>query len=45
MEILKYSKEHIWARLDDDTHVTIGLSEFAQEELGEIIHVDLPGDG
>ncbi|MBF0527650.1 MAG: glycine cleavage system protein GcvH, partial [Deltaproteobacteria bacterium] len=42
---LKYSKEHIWARLDDDNHITIGVSEFAQEELGEIIHIDLPGDG
>ncbi len=37
---LKYSKEHEWIRIEGDT-ATIGISEFAQKELGDIIYVDI----
>ncbi len=40
----KYSKEHTWLKVDGDTG-TIGLTEFAQSELGEIVYVDLPAVG
>lgn len=43
-EDLKYSKEHEWVRLGGNT-ATIGLSDFAQDQLGEIVFVELPEEG
>ena len=37
---LKYSKEHEWVKVEGDT-ATIGITEFAQRELGDIIYVDI----
>ena len=39
-----YSKEHEWVLVDGDV-ATIGISEFAQDQLGEVVYVDLPGVG
>jgi glycine cleavage system H protein len=39
-----YSKEHEWVRVEDDVCV-IGITEFAQQELGEVVYVDLPEVG
>lgn len=41
---LLYSKEHTWLRIDGNTG-TIGITEFAQSELGEIVFADLPNNG
>ena len=41
---VKYTKEHEWIRIDGDT-ATIGISEYAQEQLGEIVFVELPEAG
>jgi glycine cleavage system H protein len=41
---LKYSKEHEWVRLEGDT-VTIGITHFAQEQLGDVVFVELPEKG
>lgn len=41
---LKYSKTHEWVS-DDDGLVSIGLTDFAQEELGDIVFVNLPEEG
>ncbi|KAA2276949.1 glycine cleavage system protein H [Staphylococcus haemolyticus] len=38
---LKYSKEHEWVKVDGNT-VTIGITEYAQGELGDIVFVELP---
>jgi glycine cleavage system H protein len=40
----KFSKEHEWARLEGDT-ATIGVSDYAQKELGDIVYVELPETG
>lgn len=40
-EDLYYSEEHEWVRLDDDIAV-IGITDYAQEQLGDIVYVDLP---
>jgi glycine cleavage system H protein len=45
MENIRYSKEHVWARLDDDDRVTIGISEFAAHDWGEASLVSLPEEG
>lgn len=39
-----YSKDHVWIRREDDA-VRIGLSDFAQNELGEIVFVEAPEVG
>ncbi len=41
---LKYAKSHEWARIDGDT-ATIGITHFAQEQLGDLTYVDLPKVG
>lgn len=41
---LKYSKEHEWARVDGNT-VTVGITQFAAEQLGDVVYVDLPSAG
>lgn len=43
-ENLKYSKEHTWLSVNGETG-RIGITEFAQSELGEIVYVDLPRIG
>jgi len=40
-EDLRYHKEHEWIR-QDGQNVTIGISDFAQEALGDVVFVDLP---
>lgn len=37
---LKYTKDHEWIRVEGDT-VTVGVTEFAQSELGDIVYVDV----
>ncbi|MCI0708058.1 MAG: glycine cleavage system protein GcvH [Ignavibacteriae bacterium] len=41
---LKYTKEHEWIRIDGDTGV-IGITEYAQGELGDVVFVELPAVG
>lgn len=43
-EELKYSKEHVWVRLEGRTAV-IGITDFAQEELGSVSGLELPDEG
>ena len=42
---LKYVKTHEWARLNDDGSVTVGISDNAQEQLGDMVFVELPEIG
>lgn len=41
---LKYTKTHEWVQLDGDV-ATIGITDFAQSELGDVVYVDLPTPG
>ena len=41
----RYSKEHEWALLEDAGTVLVGISEFAQAELGDVVYVELPKVG
>src|SRR5258705_12640660 len=41
---LKYTKEHEWIKVDG-TNATIGITDYAQESLGDIVFVDLPKPG
>ena len=44
MSDVRYTKEHEWARLDGDL-ATVGISDYAQEQLGELVFVELPDIG
>jgi glycine cleavage system H protein len=41
---LKYTKDHEWTKIEGDT-ATIGITDFAQSELGDIVYVELPAVG
>jgi glycine cleavage system H protein len=43
-EDVKYTKDHEWAKADGDT-VTIGINDYAQDQLGEIVFVEMPAVG
>lgn len=43
-EDLKYTDDHEWAKIESDT-VTIGINDYAQDQLGEIVFVELPEAG
>ena len=42
---LKYASSHEWARLEEDGTVTVGISDHAQDALGDVVFVELPEVG
>lgn len=42
---LKYVASHEWLRLEDDGTITVGITDHAQEALGDIVYVELPDTG
>ncbi len=39
-----YTSEHIWAKQDGDNFI-LGISDFAQDQLGEIVYIEMPSEG
>lgn len=39
---LVYAETHEWARLDEDGNVLVGISDYAQDQLGDVVYVELP---
>ena len=44
MSDLKFSKDHEWLRVEGDS-ATVGISDYAQEQLGDVVYVELPEIG
>src|SRR5579871_7043684 len=44
-ENLRYTKDHEWIRLEKDNEAVIGITEFAQKELGDIVYVEIETAG
>ena len=42
---LKYTSDHEWLRLEDDDTAVIGITDFAQQELGDVVFVELEPEG
>lgn len=42
---LLYTKSHEWVRIEDNEEATVGITHFAQEQLGDITFIDLPSVG
>lgn len=45
MSNLKYSEDHEWLLVNDDDSVTVGISDYAQRQLGDVVYVELPEPG
>jgi glycine cleavage system H protein len=45
MSMTKYTADHEWVRLEQDGTITIGVTPYAQEQLGDIVFVQLPEIG
>ena len=41
---LKFTKDHEWVKVDGDS-ITVGISDYAQKELGDVVYVELPETG
>lgn len=44
-ENLRYTSDHEWVRLEDDGSVVVGITDHAQESLGELVYVEVPESG
>lgn len=42
---LKYAETHEWAKLETDGVVRVGITDFAQQQLGDVVYVELPAVG
>jgi glycine cleavage system H protein len=42
---IKYSEDHAWVKVQDEDLVTIGITDFAQEQLGDLVYIELPKVG
>ena len=40
---LRYTQDHEWIRMDDDGTAVVGITDFAQHELGDIVYQELVG--
>jgi glycine cleavage system H protein len=45
IEGIKFTKEHEWVKITNEGEATIGISDFAQQQLGDIVSVELPKVG
>lgn len=44
-EELRYTKEHEWAAQEQADRVRVGITDFAQDALGDVVYIDLPQEG
>jgi len=45
MNEFRYTEDHEWVRLEEEGHVTVGITDYAQEQLGDVVYVELPEVG
>jgi len=42
---LRYTAEHEWVRVDEDDTILVGITDYAQDALGDVVYVELPKEG
>lgn len=42
MSEMKFTQDHEWLRLEDDDTAVVGITDYAQEQLGDLVHIELP---
>ena len=45
MSELKYTEDHQWIRLEEDNTAVVGITDYAQEQLGDVVYVEMPEVG
>lgn len=45
MNDIRFTKDHEWLRIETDGRIAVGITEYAQEQLGDIVYVELPQVG
>ena len=45
MSDTRFNEDHEWERLEEDGSITVGISNYAQEQLGDVVYVELPDVG
>jgi len=45
LDDLKYTKSHEWVRVEENNLVTVGITDYAQESLGDLVFIELPEVG
>ena len=45
MSAMKFTEDHEWLRIEDDGTVTVGITDHAQRNLGDLVHIELPEVG
>ncbi len=45
MSELKYTEDHQWIRLEEDNTAVIGITDYAQQQLGDVVYVEMPAVG
>jgi glycine cleavage system H protein len=45
MSTIKFTDDHEWLRLETDGSLTVGITDYAQEQLGDVVYVELPEAG
>ena len=45
LDELQYSEDHVWVRYEENHTVTLGITDFAQLQLGQLNYVELPNEG
>ncbi len=41
----RYTKEHEWVKLEEGSDALVGITHYAQDQLGDVVYLDLPGAG
>ncbi len=45
MSELRYTEDHQWIRLEEDNTAVIGITDYAQEQLGDVVYIEMPAVG
>ena len=45
MSEMKFTEDHEWIRLEEDGTATIGITDYAQEQLGDVVYIEMPAVG
>jgi glycine cleavage system H protein len=45
MSNTKFTRDHEWLRLEEDGTITVGITDYAQDQLGDVVYVELPETG
>lgn len=45
MSVVKYTEDHEWIRVEENNEAVVGITDYAQEQLGELVYIELPSKG